>query len=209
MRSSSPAIDDREKANEKRARSGPSRDPSSRGRHQSRPLHPPALGVGPARSCCANSEKSINDVASQSVYFVGSAAEGMKDYCQRAVSCNCWAAEPWISEVILHETRCTRSHGCARHARSRPREPRRRLRQRGLPSGMRRTQWGGGCPQVDPRQTWGLLRQGGQPGGMRRTQWGRGCQKAILAPWGDSTGGHQRVGPPPSCCAFGLVGILL
>jgi hypothetical protein len=60
-----------------------------------------------------------------------------------------------------------------------------------------------------PAKTWGLLRQGGQPGGMRRTQWGRGCQKAILAPWGDSTGGHQRVGPPPSCCAFGLVGILL
>ncbi len=51
-----------------------------------------------------------------------------------------------------------------------------------------------------PAKTWGLLRQGGLPGGMRRAEWGRGCPQAVLAPWGDSTGGYQRVGPPPSCC---------
>jgi hypothetical protein len=46
------------------------------------------------------------------------------------------------------ETRFTRRRGRARHVRPRPTEPRRLLRQRGLPSGMRRTEWGRGRPQA-------------------------------------------------------------
>ena len=100
-----------------------------------------------------------------------------------------------ILGVVRNETRCAGFHGCTWYARYRSTDPRRFLRQRGLPSGMRRPKWCCGRAQSAQDQTaLSLLRQWGLPSGMRRAEWGRSRAQAIIAEFPGSRGAtHQEL----------------
>src|SRR5436309_16111769 len=79
--------------------------------------------------------------------------------------------------------------------RYRSTNPRRGLRQRGLPSAMRRPKWCCGRAQSTPDQTTlSLLRQWDLPSGMRRAEWGRSRAQAVIAEFSGSRGAtHQEL----------------
>src|SRR6266851_10242032 len=118
--------------------------------------------------------------------------EAEKIGCASVVSGICCVPKPG---VIRNEIRCAGFHGCTWYARYRSTNPRRFLRQRGLPSGMRRPKWCCGRAQSAQDQTaLSLLRQWGLPSGMRRAEWGRSRAQAIIAEFPGSRGAtHQEL----------------
>src|SRR6516162_4561722 len=83
-----------------------------------------------------------------------------------------------ILELFENETRCSDVYDRTWHAHFRPTDPRRRLRQRGLPSGMRRPKWCCGRAQGTRQTALSFLRQ---MAWMRRAEWGRSRAQAIIA----------------------------
>src|SRR6266851_2817337 len=71
--------------------------------------------------------------------------EAEKIGCASVVSGICCVPNPG---VIRNEIRCAGFHVCTWYARYRSTNPRRRLRQWGLPSGMRRAKWSRGRAQA-------------------------------------------------------------
>src|SRR6266478_8793267 len=100
-----------------------------------------------------------------------------------------------ILESFENEIRCAGFHGCTWYARYRSTNPRRGLRQRGLPIGMRRPEWCCGRAQSTSDQTaLSLLRQWGLPSGMHWAEWGRSRAQAIIAQFPGSRGAtHQEL----------------